>query len=545
LDFNKAKKAGVKVQLEEYAMINRLLYGAATLTLVTGLAWAGPAMADEPRRGGTLVYGVKAEPETYDIHATNQYGVMHYLPQHYSTLLTFDWKHFPKLRGDLADSWNVSADGLIYTFKLHPGVKFHDGTPLTSADVVATFDRLRNPPKGEISARQALFGAIDRVEAPDALTVVFTLKEPDSSMLQGFGSPYNAIYSKADIDKPGNWHKDHVNGTGPFRFVEYVAGEKWVAKRYENYHHDDVYLDGTIAYKIKDVVNPMVGGQIMAEWRAVSAPERANLEKLMGDKVTFQEGPWLSEMMVTLNGRFEAFKDKRVRQALNLCIDRQSGLENLSKITILSSFQSGHVLAGTDFALSKEELQKIPGFGPDVVANRARAKQLLKESGHEGLAFIYSSRAVPHPYDQIAIYLISQWKACGLNPTMVSNPTAKFSQMRSKGGFDATIDWNTAFLTDPTLMINKHLSADRSPQNYAGYTDRELDRLYDAQRKELDPVKRKEYVNTFEKRALDEAWTLPVTYMARVIALNAKVKGYVTAPTHVLNTDWRGVWIDE
>ena len=145
----------------------------------------------------------------------------------------------------------------------------------------------------------------------------------------------------------------------------------------------------------------------------------------------------------------------------------------------------------------------------------------------------------------MAIYLIAQWKACGLNPTMVSNPTAKFTEMRSKGGFDATIDWNTAFLTDPTLMINKHLSVDRSPQNYAGYTDRELDALYDAQRKELDPVKRKEYVNKFEKRALDEAWTLPVTYMARVIPLSSKVKGYVTAPTHVLNTDWRGVWIEE
>ena len=342
------------------------------------------------------------------------------------------------------------------------------------------------------------------MDAPDPMTVVFTLKEPDSSMLQGFGSPYNAVYSKADIDKPGNWHKDHVNGTGPFVFVEYVPGEKWVAKRNDNYHHDDVYLDGTVAYKIKDIVNPMAGGQIMAEWRAVSAPERANLEKLMGDKVTFQEGPWLSEMMVTLNGRFEPFQDKRVRQALNLCIDRQAGLESLSKITILSSFASGHVLAGTEYALSKEELQKIPGFGPDVAANRERARALLKEAGHEGLAFTYSNRAVPHPYDQMAI-----------------------------------------FLTDPTLMINKHLSVDRSPQNYAGYTDRELDALYDAQRKELDPVKRKEYVNKFEKRALDEAWTLPVTYMARVIPLSSKVKGYVTAPTHVLNTDWRGVWIEE
>lgn len=520
-----------------------LLSAAVTLALLAGAGAATDAVAQ--KRGGTLIYGVKAEPETYDIHASNQYGVMHYLPQHYSTLLTFNWKNFPELEGDLAEKWAVSEDGLIYTFRLREGVTFHDGTPLTSADVKATFDRMRNPPQGIISARQTLFQGIDTIETPDELTVVFTLKEPDSSMLQGFGSPYNAIYAKADIEKPGNWHRDHVNGTGPFIFVEYVPGEKWVARRNPNYHHDDVYLDGTVAFQVKDIVNPMAGGQIMAEWRAVSGPERANLEKLMGDRVTFQEGPWLSEMMVTLNGRFEAFQDKRVRQALNLCVDRHGGLASLSKITILSSFASGHVLAGTEFALSKEELESIPGFGPDIAANREKAKALLKEAGHEGLAFTYSNRSVPHPYDQMAIYLISQWKACGLRPTMVSSPTAKFTEIRSKGGFDATIDWNTAFLTDPTLMINKHISADRSSQNYSGYTDRELDRLYDLQRKELDPVKRKEYVNAFDKRALDEAWTLPVAYMARVIALNSKVKGYVTAPTHVLNTDWRGVWIEE
>src|SRR3546814_4929676 len=119
-----------------------------------------------------------------------------------------------------------------------------------------------------------------------------------------------------------------------------------------------------------------------------------------------------------------------------------------------------------------EELEKIPGFGRDIAASREKARQLLKEAGYEGLSFTYSSRSVPHPYDQMAIYLISQWKACGLNPTMVSSPTAKFSEMRANGAFDATIDWNSAFLPDPTLMLVKHMSADQNAQNYAGYIDR-------------------------------------------------------------------------
>src|SRR3546814_9540417 len=115
----------------------------------------------------------------------------------------------------------------------------------------------------------------------------------------------------------------------------------------------------------------------MAEWRAVSPPERKNLEQQMGDEVQFLQGPWLTEMMVTLNSKFEPFKDKRVRHALTLCVDRRQGLENLSKITILSPFPSGHLLATTQWAMPDEELEKIPGFGRDIAASREKARQLL------------------------------------------------------------------------------------------------------------------------------------------------------------------------
>ena len=108
-----------------------------------------------PKTGGILKYGVKAEPPTYDMHGTNSFAVNHYVAQHYSTLLTFDWKKFPKLEGDIADSWTQSSDGLTYTFKLKKGIKFHDGTALTSADVKATYDRLRSPPKGVMSDSDA------------------------------------------------------------------------------------------------------------------------------------------------------------------------------------------------------------------------------------------------------------------------------------------------------------------------------------------------------------------------------------------------------
>ena len=103
------------------------IVGVLTLAAFTFTGNAALA-ASCPKTGGIMKFGVKAEPPTYDMHGTNSYAVMHFVAQHYSTLLTFDWNKFPKLEGDVADTWNQSADGLKYTFKLKKGIKFHDGT---------------------------------------------------------------------------------------------------------------------------------------------------------------------------------------------------------------------------------------------------------------------------------------------------------------------------------------------------------------------------------------------------------------------------------
>jgi len=497
-----------------------------------------------PKSGGILKFGVKAEPPTYDMHGTNSYAVMHFVAQHYSTLLTFDWDNFPKLEGDVADSWNQSSDGLTYTFKLKKGIKFHDGTALTSADVKATYDRLRSPPKGVISVRKALFSSISDISTPDANTVIFKLSEPDAFMMSGFASPFNAIYAEKDIKRDPRWHLKNVNGTGPYKFVSHSKGESWKAAKYDGFHHGDNCLDGTEGFRIKKLGEPLIGGQIMAEWRGTSPPERAMLKKEMGDNVSFQAKTLMTAWVVTLNSKTKAFQNKNVRQALNMCIDRHAGLKKLAKITFTAPRPSGFLLYDTAYALPDAELYKIPGFTKDIDASRKKAKQMLKDAGAEGLEFTYSNRAVSHPYDHIAIWLMSEWKKCGLKPKMMTNPTSKFVKIRRDGGFDATIDWAPSFLPDPTLMHFKYISADRTASNYSKYTDRELDKLFDAQKGQTDMAKRKAIVHEFEKKALSNAWVLPVTYTDRVIALNSKVKGYKIAFSHILNNTWRGVYLD-
>src|SRR5436189_4405920 len=148
------------------------------------LALALPAWAQEkPRSGGELVFVVPSEPPSYDAHQEETFGVIHPMAPHYSTLLKVDPfdKSGTKPVGDVAESWTVSKDGLTYTFKLRKGVKFHDGSELTSKDVKASYDKILKPPAGVKSLRKDMYDAVISVEAADSKTAVFKLKWTDSS----------------------------------------------------------------------------------------------------------------------------------------------------------------------------------------------------------------------------------------------------------------------------------------------------------------------------------------------------------------------------
>src|SRR5581483_5140973 len=169
-----------------------------------------------------LTFAISAETPHYDCHGSDTFATLHFASPFYSTLLRFDLDKYPEVQGDLADSWTVSKDLLTYTFKLHPGVTFSDGSPLTSADVKATYDRLRNPPQGVVSTRKATFADIDTIETPDPTTVVFKMKGVNAAILQHFGSPWNYIYSAKDLAADPNSPKTKINGTGAFTFVEHI-----------------------------------------------------------------------------------------------------------------------------------------------------------------------------------------------------------------------------------------------------------------------------------------------------------------------------------
>jgi peptide/nickel transport system substrate-binding protein len=307
------------------------LFAAATL--------ASPVLAQTPKKGGILNFAVVAEPPTTDCHATTTFAMVHPVAPQYSTLLQFTGPHDnQKIEGDLAESWEVSKDGLTYTFKLRRGVKFHDGTDFTSEDIKATYERIKDPVEGVISVRKAQHQDIASIETPDPYTVVFKLKEVNMSMLLHFASPFNCVYSAKKLKDNPKYPETEVMGTGAFKFVEYVKGSHWSAERFKDYFlKDRPYLDGYKAIFVRGnvVVNGLRGGQYDAEFRGRTPQERDQLVEAMKDNVTVQEGPWVTNILLTFNVEKKPFDDIRVRQALTLAIDRWGGGEALGKVSLI------------------------------------------------------------------------------------------------------------------------------------------------------------------------------------------------------------------
>ena len=231
-------------------MTPRIGWREATLTIVvlllTVAAAAFAAQAGEtPRRGGTLLAVVSADPPSLDPHQENTFANIQLVAPMYSTLLQFDPYHYPRIIGDVATDWKISEDGLTYTFTIRQGITFHDGSILIAADVKATYEKIIWPPAGVRSVRKEPLAMIEKVEAPDETTVVFTLTQRSGSLLANLASPWNVVFPKKYLDQDPNYFKKNVVGSGPFKLKSYTPGSTFEGVRNPDYFiKDRPYLDG-------------------------------------------------------------------------------------------------------------------------------------------------------------------------------------------------------------------------------------------------------------------------------------------------------------
>ena len=525
------------------------LSGTAATAAILGLVAAGgSAAAQQPKRGGTLNFAVTAEPPNYDCHASQTFALLHPVSPFYSFLVRYDASQGSKITGDLAKSWEISPDGLTYTFKLHEGVKFHDGSPLTSADVKATFERIKDPPQGVVSLRKSMMQEVVAIEAPDATTVVFKIKAINASFLDNLAAPFHCVFSAAKLKEDPKFPERTILGSGAFQFVEYVKGSHLAAKRFDGYFRQGLpYLDGYKAFFVKSnaVVPGMLGGQFDAEWRGRTPSERDQLmTSPQKDNWVLHEGPWATNDIVIFNVTQKPFDDPRVRRALSLAIDRWNGNEALSKITIVKA-TGGFLRPGFDFALPVDELENIPGYWRDIEKSRAEARRLLKEAGHESLKLKLHNRTLNEPYTPVGVFLIDQWRRIGVTVEHSQVETTPYFGNMVEGKFDVALYPVTVPADEVTAQHQSYLTNEKSPISYARHKDTKLDDLWDRQQRELDPAKRKALVHEFERHLLTENYYLNIHWWQRIIVHHKKIKGWNFSASHFQGNDLVGVWLDQ
>jgi len=496
--------------------------------------------------GGTLIFAVDSELANYDCHANISFAFIHPVAPHYSTLLKFDAANYPRVKGDLAESWTVSPDKRTYTFKLRPNVLFHDGTRLTSADVAASYERIIRPPAGVSSPRQVDYASISAIETPDPQTVIFKLQWPDAAMLANFASPWNCIYSKVRLDADPQFPRANVMGTGPFTFVRHEKGKQWIGRRWEKYFLPGrPYLDGYQAEFMSGarVVKGMTSGHIMATFRSFTPVERNELEKSLGNRITIHESPWIINLLLVFNTKQPPFDDVRVRRALSLAIDRWGLAESLSDTTFLK-FVGGLMRPGFVMATPEAALSELPGFSRNIVASREQARRLLAEAGKSDLRLTLVNRDIPVPYGPGADALIEAWRAIGVTAEQVKLNTRDWQSSLENGRFAVALDFIGDYFDDPTLQMAKYVSRDLSPSNYSNATDRVLDALYVGQAISVDPRERSAIIRDFERRAMTEANVVPLLWWNRIVVTSSRLKGWVMTPSHYIGQDLTDVWID-
>ena len=515
----------------------------ALAAISTAAAAAQPA--DAPVRGGTLVFGSHlSEPSSYDCHATASNGPIVRLAPHYSTLLKFETERYPEVKGDLAQSWKISPDGLTYEFKLNPKVSFHDGSALTSKDVKVSYDRLRNPPPGVVSMHTKLFADIKAIDAPDAATVVIRLSRPNAAMLQLLAMPFGCVYSADLLAKDPTYPGKKVMGSGPFKFVRHDAGKQWEGVRFDGYFKaGQPYLDGFRALVVTPPVglNALQSGQVHYLGQGLTKADLARVKEARGDKVylVHAKHPTALQLWFAINTQRPPLNDVRVRQALQLAIDHAAGAKAAVSFSALNRV-GGLVRPGSQFARSDAELAKLPGYG-DINESRKKARSLLAEAGQSNLKLTMFNASV---FSFLGVFVTDQLRQIGVTVDHRVVPGPQLMARRASGDFDLILDNPPEYLDDPTVQLAYFLPFKDNPINLSRVDDGAFTQLYEAQAREMDPKARAPKVRQLEEYLMDKAYVLPLFWQDWQRAISSDVGGLeMELASPYLKTDLSDIWL--
>ncbi len=344
---------------------------------------AGTALAEDPApvTGGTVTVAITADPPGWDPTASTSQEIPRVMYNNvFEGLVRFD--RTGAIVPGLAESYDVSEDGLTWTFHLRKGVKFHDGSDFSSADVVAKFERAQDPDSGH--THPEYYAAITNIAAPDANTVVLTLSQPSRGLLYNLARPDSIIYPAAKAET----QRSEPIGTGPFKFASYTEGAEVVLERNPDYYIAGVpYLDKAV-FKIIGDPNTrfaaLQAGDI--DFIGVAVQPEQFLQVVSNPELKGTEGTATTEITVAMNNTRPPFDDVRVRQAITMAIDKDTIVQG-------AMFGLGTVI-GSHMSPSEPYYLDLSGTYP---YDPVRARELLAEAGYaDGFTIHFE---LPEPYN--------------------------------------------------------------------------------------------------------------------------------------------------
>ena len=494
-------------------------------TLTGALETADPAA----KMGGTMRVGMQADPSALDPHKQSLTALWHVVEHIYSRVTRIAPDLSVQL--ELAESIEISGDGLDYTIKLRPGVLFHNGRELVADDVVYSYNRLVDP---EIASTNAAdLAAMESISAVDATTVALRLSYPDSALLAAMAGQSCIIIPKEVVEENGDLSQVAV-GTGPFTFVEYIPNTSVVLAKYPSYWETGLpYVDGLellIAAEDTARTTAVTTGTVdMIEY----APLR-DIDTILSqdDSLTLAGDANTNIRMLGFNLRRAPFDNVKVRQAIGMAIDREAvlGPAVFGKGTPTAGFFPESYWAALPVEISAVDVEG--------------AKALLAEAGFpDGFDTTITSWSEYSFLNAAAIVIQEQLKAIGVNAELnLVDTGTMIQQVYTDHEYDMAVTGDSAYV-DPSAILLNNFKTDEGG-NFAGYSNPEVDALVDQGTVLTDQAARAEVYRRAQELILADAPWVNLFIANQFEALKTYVMGYEHIPTGS-NLFLRKVWLDK
>jgi ABC-type transport system substrate-binding protein len=501
----------------------------------------------EPKRGGILRTAFGVTVPHFDIHQGAGAPVLGHM---YNGLVRYNLVDgLRTIIPDLATSWEVSEDGLTYTFKLREGVNYHDGEPFSSKDVVASFNRILDPPEGIVIPLQADLAFVDSVEAIDDFTVQFKLADPRPFFLNVLAAPDYVIYSKKSLEENNFDLREVVApGTGAFRYVEYQTAEKWILERNPEYWDSELpYVDGLELIHVpawSDRGTAILTEQADMSWNV--AFETFQEGEQRAGEIGANRLPNFGAYWVIFNNQKPPFDDPRVRRAVHLAVSKQDLIKAFATQEQINLTR--WVPQGDPYATPREEILMLPGYREDKTEDIEEARRLLAEAGYpDGIKDVelLAASIAPHAELLAPAFQDQLKRTLNIEVTIRVAERALLKEEQQNGNFQLVLDTYGHGVSDIAPRANLWWKTGGS-QNFSGYSNAEFDALIEQIEVELDTAKRAELIAQAED-VLDQdpPWYL-IGYTYHLPMWRSYVKGVDLE--NRLFAEWgriETVWLDK